>query len=169
MRECLPSDTEIMPRTSPLETERGNIAALLRDWPPRAIEAVIEECLRLWKAEDLASRLQWRWNPRLRTTIGRALLEEGMMELNPLLLGRHPEEMRPVVVHELAHLVVTARHGLRVAPHGAEWKALMRLSGESTRATHDLNVDGLRAAPRRRARGRRRRGVRVIWRRAKKS
>lgn len=158
-----------MPKPSPLETERANIAALVRDWPPGAIEAVMEECLRLWGAEDLAPRMKWCWNPRLRTTIGRALLEEDMLELNPLLLGRHPEEMRPVVIHELAHLVVTARHGLRVAPHGEAWKSLMRLAGESTRATHDLNVDGLRAAPRRRRRRRRRRGVRIVWRRAKKS
>lgn len=158
-----------MSRSSPLEIERSSIAALLRDWPPGAIEDVMAESLRLWQAEDLASRLEWCWNPRLRTTIGRALLEEGKLELNPLLLGRHPEEMRGVVIHELAHLVVTARHGLYVAPHGEEWKNLMRLAGESTKATHNLNVDGLRAAPRRRTRRRRRRGVRVVWRRAKKS
>lgn len=151
---------------SPLETERGNIAALLRDWPPGEIDAVIAGSLRLWEAEDLGPRLRWCWNPRLRTTIGRALLEEGVLELNPLLLGRHPEEMRGVVIHELAHLVVTARHGLRVAPHGEAWKALMRASGESTRATHDLDVEGLRSTRRRRRR--RRRTVRVAWRRKSK-
>lgn len=157
-----------MTRRSPLETERANIAALLRDWPPGQVDAVIAESLRLWQAEDLAARLRWCWNPRLRTTIGRALLEEDTLELNPLLLGRHPQEMRGVVIHELAHLVVTARHGLRVAPHGAAWKALMLAAGESTRATHDLDVDGLRAAPSRRRRRRRQPALRIVWKRRRK-
>lgn len=157
-----------MARRNPLEAERANIAALLRDWPPGQVDEVIAESLRLWQAEDLAPRLRWCWNPRLRTTIGRALLEEDMLELNPLLLGRHPQEMRGVVIHELAHLVVTARHGLRVAPHGAAWKALMRSAGESTRATHDLDVDGLRATPSRRRRRRRQPAVRIVWKRRRK-
>jgi len=157
-----------MTQEKPLERERGNIAALLRDWPPGQIESVMEQQLYLWGAENLAAQLSWRWNPRLRTTIGRAFLEEGRLELNPLLLGRHPEAMRGVVIHELAHLVVTARHGLRVAPHGAEWKSLMRLAGESTSATHNLNVEGLRAPKRRRARRRTVRIAGITWRRPRK-
>ncbi|MHC4822708.1 MAG: SprT family zinc-dependent metalloprotease [Planctomycetota bacterium] len=158
-----------MAQRNPLEAERANIAALLRDWPPGEIDDVITESLKLWQAEDLATRLRWCWNPRLRTTIGRALLEEGILELNPLLLGRHPQEMRGVVIHELAHLVVTARHGLRVAPHGAQWKDLMCAAGESTRATHDLDVEGLRATPSRRRRRRRRQPVvRIVWKRRRK-
>lgn len=153
-----------MARENPLERERGNIAALLHDWPPGQIEKVIEEQLYRWGAENLQDKLKWCWNPRLRTTIGRALLEDGLLELNPLLLGRHPEEMRGVVIHELAHLVVTARHGLRVAPHGAEWKNLMRLAGESTSATHNLNVEGLRSAKRRKRRRKVARIAGILWR-----
>ncbi|MFK5955745.1 MAG: SprT-like domain-containing protein [Planctomycetota bacterium] len=157
-----------MAKEHPLDRERGNIAALLRDWPPGQIESVITQQLYLWGAENLSDKLQWCWNPRLRTTIGRAFLEEGKLELNPLLLGRHPEEMRGVVIHELAHLVVTARYGLRVAPHGAEWKNLMRLAGESTSATHSLNVEGLRAPRRRRARRRTVRIAGISWLRPRK-
>ena len=156
-----------MSRENPLERERGNIAALLREWPPGVVDQVIAEHLGLWGAEEFATRLRWCWNPRLRTTIGRALLEDGVLELNPLLLGRHPEEMRPVVIHELAHLVVTARHGLRMAPHGAQWMELMHQAGESTRATHNLDVEGLRVKRRRRRRARR--VLRVAWRRPRLS
>lgn len=148
-----------MTNNSPFEDERRNIAELLRDWPPTVVDAVIEEMLGLWNAEEMRAQITWRWNSRLRTTIGRAMLEDMVLELNPLLLGRNPEEMRGVVVHELAHLVTTKRYGFTVNPHGAEWKALMRASGESTRATHTLNVDGLRAKKPRR---RRRRKLRIL-------
>ena len=148
-----------MSSSSPIDKERRNIAELLRDWPPTVVDAVIDEMLHLWHAEQLREKITWRWNARLRTTIGRAMLDDMVLELNPLLLGRNPEEMRGVVVHELAHLVTTSRYGLRVPPHGDEWKSLMRAAGESTRATHNLDVEGLRAKPSRR---RRRRKVRVF-------
>lgn len=148
-----------MTNNSPFDDERRNIAELLRDWPPTVVDAVIEEMLALWNAQEMREQITWRWNSRLRTTIGRAMLEDMILELNPLLLGRNPEEMRGVVVHELAHLVTTKRYGFTVNPHGAEWKSLMRVSGESTRATHTLNVDGLRAKPTRR---RRRRKIRIL-------
>lgn len=146
-----------MSRPRLIDQERTRIAELLRDWPPTEVDAVILHSLEQWGERDLVGRIRWRWNPRLRTTIGRAMLEEMVFELNPMLLGRHPQEMRGVVIHELAHLVNTARHGLQVAPHGAQWKQLMREVGESTRATHDLDVEGLRAKPARRRRRVRRR------------
>jgi len=148
-----------MTNLTTFEDERRNIAELLRDWPPAAVDAVIEEMLVLWNAEDLRARISWRWNSRLRTTIGRALLEEMILELNPILLGRNPDEMRGVVVHELAHLVTTSRYGFAVSPHGRQWKSLMYASGESTRATHTLNVDGLRVKGKRRRRRRRKSAV----------
>ncbi len=110
-----------MSSDSPIEKERRNIAELLRDWPPTVVDAVIDEMLQLWQAELLREKITWRWNARLRTTIGRAMLDDMVLELNPLLLGRNPEEMRGVVVHELAHLVTTSRYGFRVPPHGNEW------------------------------------------------
>ncbi len=145
-----------MSNASPFDKERRNIAELLRDWPPTVVDSVIEEMLLLWQAEDLSDKITWRWNSRLRTTIGRAILDDMILELNPLLLGRNPDEMRGVVVHELAHLVITNRFGFKVNPHGAEWKSLMRMAGESTSATHSLDVEGLRARRTRRPRRRRR-------------
>ena len=142
-----------MTKKTTFDAERRNIAELLREWPPTVVDSVIQEMLALWNAEDLNARISWRWNARLRTTIGRAMLDDMVLELNPLLLGRNPQEMRGVVIHELAHLVTTSRYGFRVHPHGSQWKSLMRAAGESTRATHTLNVEGLRARrPRRRRR-----------------
>lgn len=44
------------------------------------------------------------------------------------------DQLRNVLTHELAHLAVHARHGQSVAPHGAEWRALMRMAKVSTGA-----------------------------------
>ncbi len=149
-----------MPST-PLESERPAIARLLSVWPPAAIDALIAEACALWGVSEFAGTVNWRWNSRLRTTLGRACLTDQVLEFNPILLARHPDEMRPLLLHELAHLVAYAdakARRVKIAPHGAEWKALMRAVGCSTRATHQLNVDGLRVKKTRRRRRRRR-----IW------
>src|SRR5690606_8469081 len=49
--------------------------------------------------------------------------------------GWTPRLLRDVLVHELAHLAVHARHGSEVRPHGPEWQRLMTLAGRSTAAT----------------------------------
>ena len=107
---------------------------------------------------DVRVAMGIRRKHRLRTTVGRALLDDMVLELNPRLLARHPDQVRHVLVHEAAHLVVRRLYGAEAAPHGKVWKAYMRRAGECTRATHDLDVSGLRAA-----RPRRRRRRRVRW------
>lgn len=128
------------------------LAGLLAAWPHHRLKETLDEVLELWGVIDLRAAIEIRWNPRLRTTVGRALLDDMVLELNPRLLARHPGEVRPVLVHEAAHLVVRRLHGPRAAAHGPAWKALMRRAGESTRATHDLDVAGLRQRRRRRRR-----------------
>lgn len=139
----------------------GQIARLLAAWPPERVDAVIEDALGTWMALHLKRQFRWRWNARLRTTLGRAVFDDWTVELNPLLLARHPEEMEGLIVHELAHLVIVRRHGWTEPAHGDRWKALMRAAGQSTAATHDLPVEDLRVRstarrrPRRRIAGRR--------------
>ncbi len=130
--------------------EADALAALLAEWTPERLKQALDEVLELWQVIDLRAAIRIRWNPRLRTTVGRAMLDELVLELNPRLLARHPEQVRSVLVHEAAHLVVRRLHGPREAPHGKVWKGYMRKAGEDTRATHDLDVSGLRATPRRR-------------------
>ena len=65
-----------------------------------------------------------RWNPRLRSTAGRAFARENVVELNPRLVA-HPGEVERTLRHELAHLLVAWRAGRwrrRPDPHGPEWR-----------------------------------------------
>lgn len=134
-----------------LARESRRIAEMLRDWPPEAVDQVADEAFATWRVVEMRKEFCWSWNPRLRTTAGRAFLRERRVELNPLLLARHPEVVRSVVIHEFAHLVA---HRLRPREpgHGPTWRDLMRAAGLPPRASHTLPVEDLRRPRRRRSR-----------------
>jgi len=112
--------------------------------PTRSVlAAVAGRCGELWQEPDLAHRVRIGYNPRLRTTLGRAKLEQRQVELNPQLLREHPGELLATLVHELAHVVVYQRYG-PVPPHGRHFRVLMSAAGLSGKATHDLPVQHLR-------------------------
>ncbi len=144
-------------------TEAAALEALYEAWPPVRLKEELDPVLELWQVIDLRAAIRIHWNPRLRTTIGRALLDELVLELNPRLLARHPDQVRHVLIHEAAHLVVRRLYGPDEAPHGRVWKAYMRLAGESTKATHDLDVSGLRVKRKPAARRRRKRLRWRLW------
>ena len=96
-----------------------------------------------WETPDLSKLVRIGYNPKLRTTIGRAALHAFRVELNPRLLIAHPQELIPTLGHELAHLVAHRKFG-KVEPHGLEFQALMHAVGLDSRATHDLPVAHLR-------------------------
>ena len=96
-----------------------------------------------WDIPDLPRRVRIAYNPRLRTTLGRAVLDDARLELNTRLLGRHPDQLVATLAHELAHLVVHMRYG-KVAPHGRHFRTLMRAVGLSPAATHGLPTGRLR-------------------------
>ncbi|MGD9419014.1 MAG: SprT-like domain-containing protein [Verrucomicrobiota bacterium JB025] len=88
---------------------------------------------------ELAARVVVAWNPRMRTTAGRAFYAAGRIELNPRLLGVSDEEVWRTLKHELAHLVAHERWGRGIAPHGAEWRrACADLGIPGEKATHTL-------------------------------
>ena len=113
-----------------------------------------------------------RWNPRLRSTAGRAFARANVIELNPRLVA-HPGEVERTLRHELAHLLVAWRTAAAATrrrhwpdPHGPEWR----------RACADLGIADetrchrLELAPRRRVARRhvyRCGGCGVEWRRAR--
>ncbi len=133
--------------------DHPQVAELLAEWPQERIRQELDAVLELWEVLDLTTAIDWLWYPRLRTSAGRAVFVDMMIELNPLLLARHPDQVRPVLIHEAAHLVVQRLHGPQ-NPHGRVWKHYMKVAGESTKATHNLDVSGLR---RKKVRRRRRR------------
>jgi len=71
--------------------------------------------------EKFASSVTIRWNPRMRSTAGRAFLLEAKVELNPKLLHLDNDtqqslsQVRQTLLHELAHLLAHHRHGHRIA------------------------------------------------------
>ena len=103
--------------------------------------------LRLQQAEQA---LQQAWpRPVLSYTqrgkaAGTAHLHRWEIRLNPVLLVDNLELfLHEVIAHELAHLLVFARHG-RVAPHGRAWQAMMRqVFGLAPRVTHQLDISSL--------------------------
>jgi len=101
-----------------------------------------------WGCPDLPERISIGYNTRMRSTLGRAVLEKSRVELNPRLLRAHPNQFIPTLVHELAHLVVYQRYG-RVPPHGPPWRALMAAVKIRPAATHKLPTAHLRRARRR--------------------
>jgi predicted SprT family Zn-dependent metalloprotease len=94
----------------------------------------------------LADRLHVEWNPRLRTSAGRAWTDHARIELNPAIAGFGEDEVRRTLLHELAHLVARHRAGRRrIAPHGAEWRracAELGIPGETAR--HRLPLEPAR-------------------------
>ncbi len=84
----------------------------------------------------LAERVVVKWNPRLRTTAGRAWWPDRTVELNPRLRELPEQEMWCTIRHELAHLIAYERAGRRrVQAHGPEWRlacAELGIPGESS-------------------------------------
>ncbi|NLF29659.1 MAG: SprT family zinc-dependent metalloprotease [Planctomycetes bacterium] len=112
------------------------------------LHAIADRCGRAWDIPDLRRRARMGYSTRLRTTLGRAFLEDGLIELNARLLTDHPGELVATLIHELAHLVVFWRYG-RVRPHGTQFRTLMRAVNLPADATHDLDVDQYRLRRRR--------------------
>lgn len=127
-----------------VEAAAGGEGVELRCGHDHGLTAQCVEALQLLGLEALASVVVVEWNPRMRTTAGRAFWPCGRIELNPKLESLSPAEVRRTLLHELAHLVAYARAGRRrIAAHGAEWRmACADLGIPGERATHSLPLPG---------------------------
>jgi len=92
--------------------------------------------------DGLGERVRVVWNRRMRSTAGRALWPEALIELNPALQEIGRGEVERTLLHELAHLVAFERAGRRrISPHGKEWQracAELGIPGET--ASHRLEL-----------------------------
>jgi predicted SprT family Zn-dependent metalloprotease len=95
---------------------------------------------------ELARRVSVVWNPRMRTTAGRAWWPSRLIEINPKLKDLSETEVWRTLKHELAHLLAYERCGRRqIDPHGIEWQMAcceLGIPGENVR--HSLPLKSRR-------------------------
>jgi predicted SprT family Zn-dependent metalloprotease len=92
-----------------------------------AIDAKARELLVALNYPQLAKRVVIRWNARMRSTAGTALVAKSLITLNPRLWQFGETEVDRTLRHELAHLLAHFRAGRRrIEPHGAEWQQACR-------------------------------------------
>lgn len=64
-----------------------------------------------------------------------------IIRYNPVLLRQNGERfIAETVPHEVAHLVAYHRHGPRIRPHGAEWRAIMGQLGATPERCHQYDL-----------------------------
>jgi predicted SprT family Zn-dependent metalloprotease len=92
-----------------------------------ALEEKSRTLLRQLGAAKLARDVRVEWNPRMKSTAGRADYRGRLISLNPLHRDHGIEEIDRTLRHELAHLLAQCRVGRRrIAPHGPEWREACR-------------------------------------------
>ena len=91
------------------------------------LEARARELLQPLHCAALAKRVCVRWNARMRSTAGTALVAKALITLNPRLREFGEEEVDRTLRHELAHLLAHHRAGRRrIGAHGPEWQEACR-------------------------------------------
>lgn len=78
-------------------------------------------------------------------TAGSAQLQKNIININPRLYTSYPDYfISNVIAHELSHILVYQLYGLRVKPHGVEWKKIMlEVFHLAPKVTHSLDVSDL--------------------------
>lgn len=125
-----------LPLAAPLARARRSRPVSSR--PTEALARLARHLARRQGARGLAGEVRVVFNRRLRTAVGRADFSARTIELNPRLLDRHPEELLPTLVHELAHLVAGPRAG-----HGPAWRRTVTALGGRPEVCHRLDVADL--------------------------
>ncbi len=93
-----------------------------------------------------APRVEIRFDLRGRAAGQAQLPTRGrpVIRYNPQLLHENGERfLQRTVPHESAHIIAFRLHGLRIRPHGDEWKAVMELFGADSRRCHDYDLSAV--------------------------
>lgn len=80
---------------------------------------------------------------------GRTDVIHHKIALNPFYINEQPAEyIFETVGHEVAHLVVTARHGMRVFNHGQEWREVMKCFNIPANISHGYDIRAVKSLKR---------------------
>ena len=90
----------------------------------------------LWKVEGLRDRVKIEISTRLRTTLGRCLINENIIRLHSILVNKAFYDLfEEVLCHEVAHTAVSAMYGPECRAHGQEWRQLVNKAGFKPRTS----------------------------------
>ena len=108
------------------------------------------EALCFWCEPVLARSLRVELSLRMTRSLARAFPAIGLIRVSQSVMDLPHDQVRLVMWHEAAHLVVAERHGTTVRPHGAQWAALLTGAGitASTRMSAALAESAMPSAAR---------------------
>ena len=131
-------------RNSKASASRKSAPTPSSDHSDAAMTAWCQEQATQFELPELARKIGVSWNPRMRTTAGRAWWPARQIELNPKLKDISEQEVWRTLKHEFAHLIAYERSGRKkIRPHGVEWRTAcsdLGIGGES--AYHHLPFEG---------------------------
>lgn len=104
------------------------------------IKRVVEwTCARL--DSKLASRITFRFNGRMSSTLGKAALVSCQLDFSRVLWPKAtPKQRFQNIVHEVCHLIAFEQYGRRGCGHGWAWKHLMVRCGLNPHRCHTVEV-----------------------------
>jgi SprT protein len=124
------------------DSKKKDYLTEVKDKSDRGMTVWCEEQAIAFGLPELARKIQVVWNPRMRTTAGRAWWPTRLIEINPKLKDLSESQVWRTLKHELAHLIAYERCGRRqIDPHGVEWQQAcseLGIPGESARHTLPL-------------------------------
>lgn len=116
------------------------------------IKKLLDEWGDVWGVAGLGGCGAVEFSARMTRKLGSCSPSRQRIALNGVLAATENRALaEEVLCHEAAHLAAYILHGRSIKPHGAEWKALMRLAGREPRVRFAADcVKGLKKSPRRR-------------------
>lgn len=107
---------------------------------PQSLREAANACL-----ADLCARFPLGYEPVLvwrayRVSAGLAYYKKGVIGLSTRVLTDESHVI-DTLIHEYAHLLAVARHGVRAAGHGEPWQQAMRDLGQEAKVRHNYPVE----------------------------
>ncbi len=100
----------------------------------------------LWGVPKLHREISFRFDNRLKRSLGRCSPTTKEISLHPDLRDDLSSLLEEVLCHEFAHVAVEELHGSDAQPHGEEWQELVRSAGYRPRTRVYSQVDSGQSA-----------------------